>query len=95
MDQIHGSDPWIGSMDLIHMDLIHMDLMRKKIERSRRNGLGIGFVSSRSVQLNQKSEIFHCYNGSGGSSVVADGLMAKNNDHFGDHQGCEQSKSRN
>ena len=47
------------------------------------------------MRWNQKSEIFHCYNGSGVASVVADGLMAKHNDHFGDHQGCEKSRSRN
>ena len=34
-------------------------------ERPRRNGLGIGFVSSRSVERNQKPEIVHCYNGFG------------------------------
>ena len=48
-----------------------------KIKRSRRNGLGIGFVSSRSVERKQKSEIFHCYNGSGGSSRVGEGLYGE------------------
>ena len=74
------------------MDLIHGS-DGVKIARSRRNGLGIGFVSSRSVQPNQKSEIFHCCNGPGASETVAGGLMTKNNGHFGDHLGCEKSKS--
>ena len=67
MDLIHGSDSWIRSMDL----------MVYKIERPRRNGSGIGFVSSRSVERKQKTEIFHCYNGSGGSSGGGEGLYGE------------------
>ena len=52
-------------------------------------------MSSRSVQPNQKSEIFHYYNGPGASETEAGGLMTKNNGHFGDHLGSEKSQSRN
>ena len=41
---------------------------------SLRNRSGIGFMRSRSVEPKQKPEIFHCYNGSGGSSRGADGV---------------------
>ena len=39
-----------------------------------RHGSGLGCVSFRSVQLNQKSN-FHCWNGSGALETVAGGLM--------------------
>ena len=52
-------------------------MKQQKNELPRRNGSGIGFMRSRSVELKQKSEIFHCYNGSGGSSRGADGLYGE------------------
>ena len=50
------------------------DFFMKNNELPRQNGSGIGFMRSRSVELEQKFEVFNCYNGLGGSSRGADGL---------------------
>ena len=51
----------------------------KKKELPRRNGSGIGFMRSRSVEPKLKNEIFHCYNGLGGSSRGVDGVYGGKN----------------
>ena len=48
-----------------------------KNELPRRNVLGIGFMRCWLVEPKQKNEIFHCYNGSAGSSRGADGLYGE------------------
>ncbi len=51
----------------------------KKNDLPRRNGSGIGFMRCWLVELKQKNEIFHCYNGLGGSSRGADGVYGEKN----------------
>ena len=71
MDPIHGSDPWVRFMDLIHgNDGVKNQTLTTKWGGNRNCEVSIGGTE-------QKTEIFHCYNGSGGSSRVGEGLYGE------------------
>ena len=71
-------DQW----SIISHQLPVINLFMKNNELPRRNGSGIGFMRCWLVELKQKPEIVHCYNGSGGHQGVLIGFMAKTHGHF-------------
>ena len=72
-----------SSVILYQLSIVFM----KNNELPRRNGSGIGFMRCWLVEPKQKNEIFHCYNGLGGSSRGVDGVYGEKHGHFGGHEG--------
>ena len=66
-------DQW----SIISHQLPVINFCMKKNKLPRRNGSGIGFMRCWLVELKQKNEIFHCYNGLGGSSRGADAVYVE------------------